>query len=179
MQTPALLQRARQRESAQFQKHDISQFVAPEVKDIVDRVVAAGMKVMYSPDMRDDVQRELAKDTPPGQKMAENVVGLILMLDQKSRGIPQAAVFPVAMKLLDEVADVMNAAGQPITQEDYADAARRMFVLLGQKMGASEEDLMATAEQFGGGEDPEEEGMETPQFEAGETQAYEEQEAMQ
>jgi hypothetical protein len=155
MQTPALFQRARQLEAEKFKKHDINQFIAPEVKDIVERVVAAGMKVMYSEDMRDDVQRALESDAPPGQKMAENVVGLILMLDQKSKGIPQAAIFPVAMKLLDEAADVLNSAGQPVTQEDYSDAARRMFVLLGQKLGVPDEELMATAEQYSGRADDE------------------------
>lgn len=147
MQTPALFQRARQREAEKFQKHNIDQFIAPEVKDIVDRVVAAGMKVMYSPEMRDDIERALQSDAPVGQKMAENVVGLILMLDQKSKGIPQAAIFPIAMKLLDEAADIMNAAGQPVTQEDYSDAARRMFVLIGQKLGVPDEELMSAAEQ--------------------------------
>ena len=160
MQTPSLFQRATAEPQgaepeAGFKKHNIDQFIPPELKDIVDRVVAAGMKVMYSDDMKEDILDEIKRDVPPAQKMAEATVGMVLMLDQRSKGIPMAALFPVAMKLLDESAEILVAAGQPVTQEDYSDAARRVFVLMGQKLGATPDQIMEGA---GSGVPPEEPG---------------------
>lgn len=129
-----------------FKRPDISSFVPPEVKDVVDRVVAAGMHLMYSPDMRDEVQAAVQSQDPMGKKLADNVVGLLLTLDQKTQGgIPQAAIFPAAMELLGEGADMLSAAGQPVTQADYNDAALTMYAMIGQKLGGSPEDLMGAA----------------------------------
>lgn len=148
---PPLMQKARLLESAKFKKPDISGFIPPEAKDAVDRVVAAGTKLMYSPDMRQELQAEIDRDVPPAQKMAEAVTGLILTLDKQSQGgIPVQALFPAAMELMGEAAEVLAAAGQPVTQEDYNEAARQMFVLLGRKMGATDEQLMQGAEQIAG-----------------------------
>lgn len=157
-QTPSLLQKARERAPA-FKRPDIGQFVPEEAKDAVARVVAAGQKLMFSPAMRDELDAEVQRDTPPAQKMAEAVTGLVLVLDKQSKGgIPVPAIFPAAMELLGEAADVLIAAGQPVDQAAYNEAAQRLFVLLGRKMGATDEQLMGAAEQaIGGGAPPEDE----------------------
>lgn len=173
----ALMKKARLLESAKFQKPDISQFIPPEAKDAVDRVVAAGTKLMYSPDMRQELQAEIERDVPPAQKMAEAVTGLILTLDKQSKGgIPVQALFPAAMELMGEAAEVLAAAGQPVTQEDYNEAARQMFVLIGRKLGASDEQLMQGAEQIAGQAGGEQELGEGAQHESGETPAVEQRE---
>jgi hypothetical protein len=154
-QTPALMQRARERapQAEGYKKPDIAQFIPPEQKDAVDRVVAAGQKVMYSPDMREQLLEEVKRDAPIPQKLAEGVVGLLLTLDKQSNGgIPVAALFPAAMELLGEAAETLGAAGQKVTQEDYNQAAQMMFVLLGRKLGASDEQIMQGAEQAMGGQ---------------------------
>lgn len=138
-----------------FQRPDIGQFIPEESKDAVARVVAAGMKLMYSPQMREEVQKEIQREAPVGQKLAESVTGLVLTLDQQARGgIPMEAIFPAAMELLGEAAEVLTAAGETVTQADYNDAAQRMFVLIGQKLGATEEQLMGAAEQAVSGGQP-------------------------
>lgn len=160
-QKPALLQRARERqpqpkESPQgggFKKPDVSAFVPPEAKDAVDRVVAAGMRVMFSPAMREELQAEVQRDAPPAQKLAESVTGLMLTLDAQSQGgIPMPAIFPAALQLMGEGAEVLAAAGQPVSQEQFNEAALMAFVLLGKKLGATDDQLMATAEQAAGGQ---------------------------
>lgn len=173
----ALMQKARLLESAKFKKPDISGFIPPEARDAVDRVVAAGVKLMYAPDMRQELQAEIQRDVPPAQKMAEAVTGLVLTLDKQSKGgIPVAAIFPAAMELMGEAAEVLGAAGQPVTQEDYNEAARQMFVLLGRKMGATDEQLMQGAEQIAGQAGGEREPGEGAQHEAGEDAAAEQRE---
>lgn len=163
-QVPSLLQRAKQK-APKFKRPDMAQFVPAEAKDAVDRVVAAGHRMMYSPEMRDDLQAAVDSQEPVPQKLANNVAGLLLTLDKQARGgIPMAAIFPAAMELLGEAAEVLNAAGQAVTQEDYNEAARSLFVVLGRKLGASDEQMMGVAQQAMGGQEPE----------SGETQAHEE-----
>lgn len=160
----ALMQKARLLESAKFKKPDISGFVPPEARDAVDRVVAAGQKLMYSPDMRQELQAEVQRDAPPAQKMAESVTGLLLTLDKQSQGgIPMAALFPAAMELMGEAAEVLAAAGQPVTQTDYNEAAQQMFVMISRKLGIDDEQIMGAAEQAAGrssAEEPQDESVE-------------------
>lgn len=134
--------------SGQFERPDIEEFIPEEAKDAVARVVAAGIKLMTSPQMRDDVQQEIERDAPMPQKLAEATTGLMLTLDKQSQGgIPMAALFPSAMELLGEAAEVMTAAGQSVTQADYNEAAQMMFVMIGKRVGATEEQMMGAAEQ--------------------------------
>jgi hypothetical protein len=126
-----------------FKKPDVSQFVPADVKDVVDRVVAAGMKVMYSPAMRSTVMEQVQRDDPVAQKLAECAAGLMLTLDQRSKGgIPMAALFPAALTLLGEMAEALVAAKQPVTQDDFNEAAMRLCVLMGRKLGADDEQIM-------------------------------------
>jgi hypothetical protein len=130
----------------EFQKPDIAQFVPPDVKDATDRVVAAGMRLMYAPEMREDIAAAIQSQEPMPKKLAENVTGLLLTLDQKAKGgIPAGALFPAAMGLLGEAADLAVAAGQQVTQSDYNDAALAMYALIGQKLGGTPEDVMGAA----------------------------------
>lgn len=139
------------RESRAFKRPDIGSFIPPELKDAVARVSAAGQRLMYSPDMRDELLQAVQSEAPVPQKMAENVAGLILTLDsQSSKGIPEGAIFPAALDLLAEAAEVLTEAGTKVTTEEYNEAARMLFVILGRKLGIPDEQLMATAEQAAG-----------------------------
>lgn len=159
----SLMQEAGKR--AGFKRPDVRQFTPPNARDTVDRVVAAGLKIMTAPAMREDVQKALDSKDPMPKKLAENVTGLLLTLDQQSQGgIPMEAIFPAAMELLGEAAEVAQAAGQTVTQEDYNDAARTMFVLIAQKLGGTPEQIMGAAEQAVGEQAPEQAPEQEPEL---------------
>ncbi len=151
-----------------FTPPDIGKAVPPAMKDAVDRVFAAGFKIMYSPEMQDEREQAVQSPDPIPKKLAENVTGLMLTLDQQAKGgIPVEALFPAAMMLLSEAAEILTKAGQDVGEEDYLDAARMLFVLIGRKLGGSDEEIMGAAQQAmpeGGGE---EEGEEMPPDEGG------------
>lgn len=153
----ALMDKAKKANQAgEFTKPDVSPFVPPGMEDQVDRIVAAGMKLMYAPEMRDDVMDAVQSDEPTAKKLAENVTGLMLALDQKAEGgMPIEAIFPAAIGLMGEAAEVLQAAGQPVSQEDFNEGARMVFVMIGKQMGASDDDIMGAAQQHAGddGED--------------------------
>lgn len=164
MQTPSLMQRAQAKQPApgpeaapaadasaqpggEFQRPDIKALVPPEQADAVQRIVAAGMKLMYAPEMREELQAEVGREGPPAQKMAQGVVGLMLTMDKQAQGgLPNGAIFPAALELLGEAAEVLIAAGQPVTQEDYNEAVRMSIVLIAKALDPS-----ATPEQVMGG----------------------------
>lgn len=161
----ALMDKAKKANQAGgFTKPDVSQFVPPGMQDQVDRIVAAGMKMMYSPDMRDEVMAAVQSDEPTAKKLADNVTGLMLALDQKAQGgMPIEAIFPAAIGLMGEAAGVLQAAGQDVSQEDFNEGARMVFVMIGKQMGASDEDIMGAAQQHAGPdqEDADHEAMPT------------------
>lgn len=148
-QIPSLMQRAKA--PAGFKRPDIAQFVPADLKDAVARVVAAGHKMIYSPAMREELRAEVARDVPVPQKMAEAIVGLLLTLDKQSQGgLPMGAIFPAAIELLGEAAEILTAAGQQVTQADFNEALQMVFVLTGKKLGATDDQLMQTARQAAG-----------------------------
>lgn len=137
---------------ASFQRPNVDQFVPPEMKDAVQRIVAAGMKLAYSPQMAEERKQFIEGQEPAPERMAMNVAGLLLTLDQRAKGgLPVGALFPAGMELMSDAAEMLTKAGQPVSQEDYNDGARRLFVVLGQKMGGSPEQIMQAAEQAAGG----------------------------
>jgi hypothetical protein len=182
-QQPALMQRAQQRAAEpaaeEFQRPDTASLVPKGAEDAYARIVAAGQKLMYSQDMRDDLQKEVARDVPVAQKMAEGVVGLMLTMDKQAKGgLPMEALFPAALELLNEAAAILTESGQTVTMEDWKDGARMMFVIMARKFGAKDEEIMAAVQQMvpGGsemepGEGQPHEQAEPPSMEQQETQA--------
>ena len=167
---PNLMQEARSRRAAQPDASqapapDWQQFTPPELRDAVERIIAAGAKLMYSPEAREELHQAVEADAPVDQKLADNVVGLMLTLDQKApNGLPVEALFPAGLGLLGEAAQVLAAAGQQVTQDDFNNAALRMYVVIGKKLGGSDDQIMQSVQQaMGGGaqaaEQPEAEDM--------------------
>ena len=137
--------------SGSFKPPNTAQFVPPEMKDTVDRIVAAGMKMAYSPQMADERQQFLQGQEPIGQRMAQTVAGLLLTLDQQAKGgLPVGAIFPAGVDLLGDAAEMLSKAGQPVSQEDFNDAARQLFVIVGQKLGGTPDQIMQAAGQAAG-----------------------------
>ena len=138
---------------AEFQKPDVAalpvvQQLSEKDRDAYQRIVAAGMKMMYAPETREQLMEAINSKDPVPKKLAENILGLMLILFQKSTGMPPpAALFPAAIELMGEAAEVLINAGQQVTQEDFHDASILLFTMLGKKLGATDQQLMQGAEQ--------------------------------
>jgi hypothetical protein len=136
-----------------FKRPNVKAFIPKGQEDAVARVVAAGMKVMYSPEMREEVMAAVQADQPVGMKLGQNVAGLVLTLDQQApNGIPVEALFPAAGGLLIESADTLQAAGIKVTQEDFDEGMRVALTILAKKMGATDEQIMQEAQKRVGGQ---------------------------
>ncbi|WP_395701226.1 hypothetical protein [Aquabacterium sp.] len=140
----AITQKARERDPAK--RLGARPFIPQGMEDIVARISAAGQRIMYSPQMRDELKAAVASKAPIAQKLAESVTGLMLTLDQKMPGgIPEEALFPAALDLLGEASDALTEAGQKVTRTEYGEAALLMFVLMARKLGYSDEQIMGVA----------------------------------
>ncbi len=140
----AITQKARERDPAK--RLGARPFIPKGMEDIVARISAAGQRIMYSPDMRDELKAAVTSKAPIAQKLAESVTGLMLTLDQKMPGgIPEEALFPAALDLLGEASDVLTEAGQKVTHTEYGQAALLMFILMARKLGYSDEQIMGVA----------------------------------
>ena len=133
---------------AGFKKPQMDQLVQPQDKDAVDRTVAAGVQIMYAPETSQSLRDAVDSQDPVSERMARNVAGLMLILDKKAQGkIPIAAIFPAALELLGEAAEVLESVKQPVTQADYNEAALMLAAILAGKMGATEEQVMQAGQQ--------------------------------
>lgn len=85
----------------------------PEMQEAVDRVVAAGGKIIYSDEGGATITEGLqAGASDPAQAVAKETFTLMLSLDEKSKGtIPEEAIIPAGMKLLTLVAELGETSG--------------------------------------------------------------------
>jgi hypothetical protein len=150
MQKASLLQQAKGKAPA-FKRPDISAFIPSGQEDAVARIVAAGMKMMYAPDMKDEVLKAVQADEPVGQKLGSNAAGIVLTLyKQSQQGLPPEAIFPAAAELMSECADMLIAAGQTVTQEDWKEGFFVLVAIVGKQLGGTDEQIMSAMQQAGG-----------------------------
>ena len=142
-----------------FQKPNIAAVLAkltPQVRDAVDRTVAAGMKLMYAPESKAMRDKAMQSPDPIPKKLAENVVGLLLLIDSKANGgVPVEALFPATLELMVEAANLLQAAGQTVSQQDFNNALLAAHALISKKLGASHDQMIGSAQEtIGGGQAP-------------------------
>jgi hypothetical protein len=136
-----------------FKRPDLSKSIPAEQQDAVARIVAAGMKVMYSPEMREQVMEVVQSQDPVPKRLAESVVGLLLVMDQKAQKngqpLPIEALPWAATELIGEAADILAAAKQPVSQDDFKAACTLAVWMIARKMGATDEQVMQGLEGAG------------------------------
>ena len=85
-----------------------------------DRVLTAGMKMLYSPESAEMVTSLVMNDeVPVPNKLGEGVGNLLIMMDNQGNGtIPKEVIIPVGVALMFEAADYLFECGIEITEED-------------------------------------------------------------
>lgn len=91
--------------------------VEPKFQSAFDRVVAAGRKLLYSPQMAPQIQQQMQGAGTPGEKIGKGVVGLLAILIDKSNGtLPPQIVIPAATVLVAEAGDLLQASESDIAE---------------------------------------------------------------
>lgn len=109
--------------------------VPPQKQGSYAALVAAGKKLMYSPQMDEQVQALMAGEGDIGQKLGMGVVGIMaLLLDRSNGTLPQDMLIPAALELVAEAAAMLREQGEKVTKQD-----------IGEGMGVVVEEILRRA----------------------------------
>lgn len=122
----------------------------PELQEAYERVVIAGMKVMFSKESHKLMLDELQKKGPLSQKLGMGIAGLMLMLVKESNStIPPEVIIPAGINLLSRAADFIRKSKiEKITNADVGDAMEVFVSTILQKFGVDTEKMNQMLNQY-------------------------------
>jgi len=122
----------------------------PELQEAYERVVIAGMKIMFSKESHKLMLDELQKEGPLGQKLGMGIAGLMLLLFKESnQTIPPEVIIPAGVNLLSRAADFIRKSEiEKITNADIGDAMEVMISTILQKFGVGPEQMAQMLNQY-------------------------------
>ena len=122
----------------------------PELQEAYERVVIAGMKVMFSKESHKLMLDEIQKEGPIGQKLGMGIAGLMLLLVKESNNtIPPEVIIPAGVNLLSRAADFIRKSEiEKITNADIGNAMEVMISTILQKFGVEPEQMAEMLNQY-------------------------------
>ena len=89
-----------------------------------DRVLTAGMKMLYSKDSAKVISDLIeSEEVPMANKLGEGIANLLVMMDNQGNGtIPKEVLIPVGVALMFEAADYLYEVGVEVTEDDLGKA---------------------------------------------------------
>ena len=97
-----------------------------------DRVLTAGMKMLYSPEAAEMVTNLVMDDQVPiPNKLGEGIGNLLIMMDNQGNGtIPKEVIVPVGVTLMFEAADYLFEVGVEVTEDDLGKALELLLTTI-------------------------------------------------
>jgi hypothetical protein len=146
----------------------VAEQATPAEQDAYNRVVTAGIKILYDKSTHDGIVNML-RSGDPADALAKTVSTIMVQLDEKSGGkIPETVILPAAAELLDETAKLATAAKIfQADQKTLAVAMQKLVADLGEKYGVNPDQIksllqsvppdqlqsiVAEQSQYGGGQ---------------------------
>jgi len=124
-------------------KTKVVEAIPPEMREAFEKIVLAGMKVLYSKDMQPEIQQVLAKPAPMWKKLAEGIAQVMTLLDHQSgKKLPQEIIIPAAIELVHEYAAFLNKGGKyPVSPEDLKQATQYVVIATAKLYGVPDEQI--------------------------------------
>ena len=120
-----------------------------------DKIVKAGIKVMFDPTTRDDTMNFIEESNGDPMKMAEGVTAVVVSLFQQSNEtMPPNLLIPAGIELLVHAADVAKAGGMDIPKEAIAQAMSQVVQQILTKFGATPEQMQKMMTSMDSGQQP-------------------------
>jgi hypothetical protein len=122
----------------------------PELQEAYDRVVIAGMKVMFSEESHKMLLQFMESEGTPPEKLGKGIAGLMLILFKESNEtIPPQVIIPAAVQLLMRAADFAKKSGmEDINNEDIAGGIELMIAIILEKFGVDPTQLKQILDQY-------------------------------
>lgn len=120
--------------------------VPPSMREAYDKVVAAGMKIMFDKRTHHLLLEQMAAEGEVSDKLADGVAALMAMMLQNTKGaFPQQLIIPAGIELMLHAADFMaQSGGEAITAEDMGSAVQKFVFKLFGESGVTPDALMAS-----------------------------------
>lgn len=121
----------------------------PELQNAYERVVAAGMKVLFSKETHKFMLDQLQAPGSNAEKLGQGIAKVMVFMFNESNGtMPQEVIVPAAMLLLLKAADFVNQSGKgKITDEEIGQAMEILIDSLFEGFGADRAELDAAMAQ--------------------------------
>jgi len=116
----------------------------PELKDAYERVVLAGMKVMFDPSTHEMSMKAIQGPGPIDTRLARGVAALIGTLVKESNGtMPPPIIIPAGIELIAAAGDYLKKSGvEKVTDDDVAGAMADYVQIIFEQAGAQSPDQM-------------------------------------
>jgi hypothetical protein len=124
--------------------------VPPELQEAYERVVIAGMKVMFDQATHNLMLKELQKGGPLGQRLGMGVAGLLLLLFKESNEtMPPQIIIPAGVELLMQAVDFLRKTEmEQVTNKDIGDGIEVMITVVLGKFGVAPDQLEQMLNQY-------------------------------
>lgn len=136
-----------------------------ELQEAYERVVLAGMKVLFSKDSNHLLIEEIQGEGPVPKRLGEGVAGLMMLLFAESnQTIPPQVIVPAGTELMMQVVDFLKKTGVlKVTDQEIGAAMEIMISTILQSFGVDPVQMQqilnqydnsnvdAAAQQMGGG----------------------------
>lgn len=121
--------------------------VPPDLQEAYDRVVVAGMKVMFDKATHQLAMKAIAGDGPLGERVGKGIAGLIATLFKKSNNsIPPQVIIPAGVNLVMQACDFLQKSGQEqISQQDIGEAVNTAVRVILSMFGADPDKMVELA----------------------------------
>lgn len=103
----------------------------PQLAQAINKVIQAGLRILYSQETRKMLTDGLTQDAPIGDVLSQEVAGLMKVMDDRAQGkIPRKAIIPAAVALMQDLVAFVKETGIAQPTDDDMKAALQKVVLL-------------------------------------------------
>jgi polyhydroxyalkanoate synthesis regulator phasin len=124
--------------------------IPPDMQEAYDRVVVAGMKLMFSKETHRIMLKEMQKQGPLSQRLGRGVAGLMLIMVKESNNtMPPQIIIPAGIELMMQAVDFMKKTDMANpTNEEIGQAMQIMITTIMEKFGVDPAKFEQMLNQF-------------------------------
>ncbi len=124
--------------------------IPPDLQAAYERVVTAGMKVMFSKETNKFVLQAIDGEGSNAEKLGGGVADLMIMLfAQSNKTMPPQIILPAGTELVVQAADFVKKAGlMEVTNRDIGDGIQVMMAKVIEAFGADPKKMFQKIGQF-------------------------------
>lgn len=119
---------------------EIKKKIGPEKSKILDRIILAGMKVMFGKETHKMMEDVLSENLPMPEKLGTGTAKLMMLLfKQGGNSMPQDLILPAGGVLMAKAVEFLIKSGDDVQASDLSEGISVMTKVLLKQFGAPDE----------------------------------------